>query len=174
LAHTVRWEPSGKIQGRSIGPSGRPKRQKSKPTSERGNSAKNQKRSCEAAVDATAARSVKQTRYDHERKRTLSTRSFSRQAVHESQVRRHTMACTREETRSAHCKLDPSLTTGRTRIRLQLAIYFCLHKGKCRLKGCRMASPNGSESEMGSTPYLSFNDSIWCPVGNFRAADFKF
>jgi hypothetical protein len=28
-----------------------------------------------------------------------------------------------------------------TRIRLQRAIYFCLHRGKCPLKGCRMTSP---------------------------------
>ena len=27
-----------------------------------------------------------------------------------------------------------------TRIRLQLAIYFCLHREKCSLKGCTMAS----------------------------------
>jgi hypothetical protein len=43
-------------------PPGRSKRQKPKPISKRGDSAKNQKRSCEAAVNAAAARGVEQTR----------------------------------------------------------------------------------------------------------------
>src|SRR5262245_11549087 len=35
---------------------------------------------------------------------------------------------------------DKARALGLTRIRLQLAFYFCLHKWKCLRKGCRMAS----------------------------------
>jgi hypothetical protein len=50
-------------------PSGRAKRQKLKPISERSNSAKDEKRPREKAMNAAASKSVKQTQYTHERER---------------------------------------------------------------------------------------------------------
>src|SRR5215831_8168513 len=57
-------------------PAGPAKRQKSKAISERGNSARNQKRSCEAAVNSATTRSVDQTRCTHERERCCPQNHF--------------------------------------------------------------------------------------------------
>src|SRR5215471_12345868 len=50
-------------------PSGRSKAKKPKPVSEGNNSAEDEKRPCEQAVNSAAAESVHQTRYTHERER---------------------------------------------------------------------------------------------------------
>jgi hypothetical protein len=57
-------------------PPGRSKRQKPKPISKRGNSANDEKRPREEAVNAAAARNVDQTRYPHERKRRCPQNRF--------------------------------------------------------------------------------------------------
>jgi hypothetical protein len=57
-------------------PSGWAKRQESDPISEGSNSAKNEKRPCEDAVNAAATGSVDQTHYTHERERRCPQNRF--------------------------------------------------------------------------------------------------
>ena len=78
LGNASECDPANDCYSANPIPSGRAKRQESDPISEGGNSAKNEKRPCEDAVNAGATGSVDQTCYTHERERGCPQNRFQR------------------------------------------------------------------------------------------------
>jgi len=78
LGNASERDPANNCYSANPIPSGRAKRQESDPISEGSNSAKNEKRPCEDAVNAATTGSVKQTHYTHERERRCPQNRFQR------------------------------------------------------------------------------------------------
>jgi|SRR4030095_1556096 hypothetical protein len=90
--------------------------------------------------------------------KTGGSRKPSAKAHHGPHQRRNALRALHSRSCPGPRELDASLTIGLTRIRLHLAIYFCLRRGQFGLNGCKMASslrllPNRPSSSNSSWPH---------------------